>query len=75
MIGMGTQVRGDVNSFSKVLGSPQKIVGLNIDFLKKIPISTEEIVVLKKFLTNESGVLQDLNIILQNLITEDRAIY
>lgn len=74
MIGMGTQVRGDVKIFSKVLGSPQKTVGLNIDFLKKIPISVEEIAVLKKFLTNESGVLQDLNIKLQNLIIEDRAI-
>jgi len=72
MIGMGTQVRRNVEIFSKVLGTPQKTVGLNIDFLKKLPLNQDEIAVLKRFLTSESETFQELSIVLQKLITEDR---
>jgi UDP-N-acetylglucosamine acyltransferase len=72
MIGMGTQVRRNVDFFSKVLGTPQRTVGLNTDFLKRMPLDVDEITILKRFLTSESGEFQDLNIGLQKLITEDR---
>lgn len=44
MIGMGTSVRSDVESFSKLLGNPAKVIGINKHLLSAMGLESKDMI-------------------------------